>query len=432
MANKTFNQVKINVKFDEASSDVTVSGGNNHASNIDGSVSQNLALALGKIQNWYNNWNSVVWTGNASTIAGHTVGIDVPANAVFTDTTYSTGTGLSLSGTTINHSNSVTAISNITMLKVSYDTEGHITGSTAITKSDITGLGIPSENTTYTLTQDVTDGHIITFTPSSGTANTITIPDNNTTYTFVEGNTNGAFYVTPSGGSTQSVKIHGLGTMAYETASNYILTSTIGANNGIAPLGNDGMIPSRYLPSYVDDVVDGYYNSTTNKFYSDSAMTQEITGESDKIYVDLNTNIPYRWSGSTWVSLSSPSISAVANVVAASTNGKLIVSYTDGTASSEVTAYTHPTTSGNKHIPSGGSSGQILKWSASGTAVWANADTTIADYQGSTSSAAGVHGLVPYAASGTQGTHYLRADGTWSSDPVIESDILTLNVVAGS
>ena len=36
------------------------------------------------------------------------------------------------------------------------------------------------------------------------------------------------------------------------------------------------------------------------------------------------------------------------------------------------TVYTHPTTPGNKHIPSGGSSGQILKWSADGTAVWGN------------------------------------------------------------
>lgn len=32
--------------------------------------------------------------------------------------------------------------------------------------------------------------------------------------------------------------------------------------------------------------------------------------------------------------------------------------------------YVHPTSSGNKHIPSGGSSGQILRWSANGTAVW--------------------------------------------------------------
>ena len=38
--------------------------------------------------------------------------------------------------------------------------------------------------------------------------------------------------------------------------------------------------------------------------------------------------------------------------------------------------YTHPTTSGNKHIPSGGSSGQFLGWSADGTAQWvANPNT---------------------------------------------------------
>lgn len=36
------------------------------------------------------------------------------------------------------------------------------------------------------------------------------------------------------------------------------------------------------------------------------------------------------------------------------------------------TKYTHLTTSGNKHIPAGGSSGQILQWSADGTATWAD------------------------------------------------------------
>ena len=33
--------------------------------------------------------------------------------------------------------------------------------------------------------------------------------------------------------------------------------------------------------------------------------------------------------------------------------------------------YVHPETSGNKHIPSGGSDGQILKWKSNGTAKWA-------------------------------------------------------------
>ena len=44
------------------------------------------------------------------------------------------------------------------------------------------GFKTTDNNTTYTLTQDASDGHKITLTPSSGTATTITIPDNNTTY----------------------------------------------------------------------------------------------------------------------------------------------------------------------------------------------------------------------------------------------------------
>lgn len=39
--------------------------------------------------------------------------------------------------------------------------------------------------------------------------------------------------------------------------------------------------------------------------------------------------------------------------------------------------YVHPTTAGNKHIPSGGSSGQFLKWSSNGTAVWGEDDNAI-------------------------------------------------------
>lgn len=34
--------------------------------------------------------------------------------------------------------------------------------------------------------------------------------------------------------------------------------------------------------------------------------------------------------------------------------------------------YIHPNTSGNKHVPSGGSSGQVLKWQSDGTAQWDN------------------------------------------------------------
>lgn len=48
--------------------------------------------------------------------------------------------------------------------------------------------------------------------------------------------------------------------------------------------------------------------------------------------------------------------------------------------------YVHPTTAGNKHIPAEGSAGQILKWSAAGTAVWDDEKT----YSEATASAAGL------------------------------------------
>lgn len=46
------------------------------------------------------------------------------------------------------------------------------------------------------------------------------------------------------------------------------------------------------------------------------------------------------------------------------------------TIASANTVYTHPTSAGNKHVPAGGSSGQILRWGADGTAVWGNDNNT--------------------------------------------------------
>ena len=54
-------------------------------------------------------------------------------------------------------------------------------------------------------------------------------------------------------------------------------------------------------------------------------------------------------------------------------------------APTDANNYVHPVTAGNKHIPTGGAAGQFLKYSASGTAVWAapsyttNTDTQLSD-----------------------------------------------------
>ena len=96
------------------------------------------------------------------------------------------------------------------------------------------------------------------------------------------------------------------------------------------------------------------------------------------------------------------------------------------------TVYTHPTTSGNKHIPSGGSSGQILRWSSDGTAVWgADNNTTYSNMTAATASAAGKAGLVPAPAAGAQGK-YLRGDGTWQTPTVNALDDTKLPLAGGT
>ena len=106
-------------------------------------------------------------------------------------------------------------------------------------------------------------------------------------------------------------------TSAHNTLANNINNLTTAVNNRYtktesdgkyqpkgtyATLGTDGKVPSSQLPSYVDDVIEGYYSN--GKFYSDSAKTQEITGEGGKIYTDLTSNKTYRWGGTAWVEIS--------------------------------------------------------------------------------------------------------------------------------
>lgn len=69
-------------------------------------------------------------------------------------------------------------------------------------------------------------------------------------------------------------------------------TTAVGAANGVAPLGSDSKIASAYLPSYVDDVLE---------FANLAAFP--ATGETGKIYIALDTNREYRWSGSTYIQL---------------------------------------------------------------------------------------------------------------------------------
>lgn len=121
-----------------------------------------------------------------------------------------------------------------------------------------------------------------------------------------------------------------------------ILTYLYNANSlgGVVLLDDNTLIPSRFLPSYVDDVIDllggivestptsgmtagyKYYVTSTKKIFTASSATSGITSDpiSDVIYVvpdDINRAIMYRWSGTTLVEI---------------VNGGIVIGTTTGTA----------------------------------------------------------------------------------------------------
>lgn len=131
------------------------------------------------------------------------------------------------------------------LYKFSTDSTSHISGVTAVTKSDITALGIPSSDT-------------------------------NTTYSFSSGN--GGFTVTPSGGSTQTVSIGKPSTAG--TADKVANTLTFTGYQSKSYNGSAAV--SVAIPSRVSDLTNdsGYITS-----YTDTKNTTGSTNSSSKLYL---------------------------------------------------------------------------------------------------------------------------------------------------
>ena len=217
-------------------------------------------------------------------------------------------------------------------------------------------------------------GRTIKYTKGDGTTGTITTQDTNTTY----GNFKGA-------------------------------TASADGGSGLVPAptkGNEG----KYLKA------DGTWGTPTNTTYSDmkGATTTEAGTHGLAPAPAAGAANRYLRSDGTWSV--PPDNNTTYNDATQSAHGLMTAAdkkKLDGIATN-ANNYTHPTTSGNKHIPAGGSSGQILRWSADGTAVWgADKDTTYSDVKGATVDAAGKSGLVPAPAAG-QGEGFLLGNGKWA------------------
>lgn len=135
------------------------------------------------------------------------------------------------------------------------------------------------------------DGTANITTANWGTGRTITI---GSTGKSVNGSANVTWSLAEIGAAATS-HTHAISDVTgLQTALDGKISSTEkGAANGVAPLDADSKIPATYLPSYVDDVLE----------YANQAAFPG-TGATGIIYVALDTNKVYRWSGSAYVEIS--------------------------------------------------------------------------------------------------------------------------------
>lgn len=87
-------------------------------------------------------------------------------------------------------------------------------------------------------------------------------------------------------------------------------TTNKGQANGYAGLDSTGKVPSTQLPPYVDDVLD----------YTNLAGFPG-TGETGKIYIAMDTNKLYRWTGTVYTEVSVPNAGTVTSIAFTSGNG---------------------------------------------------------------------------------------------------------------
>lgn len=307
------------------------------------------------------------------------------------------------------------------MYKIAVDDEGHVTDAETVTKEDITALGIPGENTTYEITRKgnriflegsdkssssaMTNDYV-----THGTEKSYDVDPYKSYLIFYQRKPDDATSLAPFLVSSEDIwvsKHHdGIGVTGTITAGHFSGADATTSQQGLMSAADkthlDANTAARH--THANKSILDQLNETQWKI---------INGAANKAHVHDNKNTLDKITDALW------------NTVYSNTHTHDNKAVLDKTTASYTTAektklagiadgankYTHPTTSGNKHIPSGGSSGQILRWSADGTAVWgADNNTTYSD---ATQSA---HGLMSAAdkkkLDGMDLSKYLPKDGT--------------------
>ena len=278
------------------------------------------------------------------------------------------------------------------LYKITVDSLGHISTTTAVTKADITALGIPGSdtNTTYSAFKGATSsaggGAGLVPAPAAGASNRYlrsdgtwqVPPDTNTTYGLVTTSVNGLM------SASDKKKLDGIASGAnkythpgYTARSSGLYKITVDSSGHISAVTavTKSDITALGIPGQDTNTVYTHPTSSGNKHIPSGGSSGQIL----------------RWSANGTAVWGNDNNTTYSNFRGASTSAAggsgLVPAPAQGSANRYLrsdgtwqvppnTVYTHPTSAGNKHIPAGGSSGQILRWSSSGTAVWGNDNNT--------------------------------------------------------
>lgn len=300
------------------------------------------------------------------------------------------GTGLTRSGETINHSNSITAGtagtssatsgSTLAVPYITYDAQGHITGkgththtvsgfltsSSSLNAAKLTGT-VPAD-CLPSYVDDVLEYASLSNFPATGESGKIYIAiDTGKTYRW-SGTTYTVISETLALGETSGTAYYGdKGKTAYDHSQ---LTSGNPHNVTASDVGL-GNVENTKLSTWA-----GSTNITKlGTIATGTVPLAHISGADDLKKIEALTGtsgLLKKTAANTWAldTTAYTTNEGTVTSVGISASGALSVSGSPVTSSGTITV-SHSTAAGYKHIPSGGSSGQFLKWSADGTATWA-------------------------------------------------------------
>lgn len=177
-----------------------------------------------------------------------------------------------------------------------------------------------------------------------------------------------------------------------------------------------GVIAAANLPSFVNDVLEGYYGSDGVFYQHHDASTGKYsdayTGETGKIYVNINDNKTYRWSGSAYVVISETiALGETSSTAYRGDRGVVAYNHAAAKGSAFASGLYKITTNEQGHVTAATA---VQKSDITALGIPAQDTNTWNALKGATATAAGSAGYVAAPAKGQQG-FFLRGDGAWSA-----------------